>query len=312
MKLSAVEISFLLLVAPANLVAVGGERWPTCYPGVDCESSARQQQSLKNRSDTLDKTVELSKATVWEYGNLRMLDGTTIVTNGYGLLIQVAGDLVIDGEATIRSYKSYGKASGPNSRKPDQVARIEEQCSEPGRQPNAGPPGIDGPPGADGKDAGPIRIVVIGHARGSLVIENRGTDGSDGGRAGNGGRGINGCKGQQARGTLLSCAVAGGKGGDAGDGGTGGTGGQGGRAGNGGNVAIYGPNVGSLKVRIDTSPGKPGDGGAGGGGGAAGEPGDGGDGSLFCPGGSSGRLGQPGRSGPGGKAGGPGKSGTKL
>ena len=285
--------------------------WPTCYPGTNCARDLHERAELQQRTTVIGDDgmpIGIHKPTIWEFGNLRIRDGTTIITNGYPLSIHVQGNLVVEGTATITSFEPMIKPEashneiGSSNISPDKPSppRHASDCVKPSCRGINGVPGDageSGSAGADGKDAQPVRIEVLGAASGTLRIVNRGSDGEPGGIGAPGQRGGDGGSGGPASGSFLSCVGLPGDGGAGGNGGRGGDGGRGGRAGNGGSVYIKVARSDEIKILLDTAPGKPGSGGAGGQGGAPGVPGSGGSGTTLCNGGFRGYPGNPGENG---------------
>jgi hypothetical protein len=200
--------------------------------------------------------------------SVTLKDGAQIITNGYPVVIDLEGDLKINGFAIVRSFP----ASQPGAPRPSD--------------------------GKSGRDANFFKIEIHGDAVGSLQIDNRGEDGDPGKTGDPGPNGQTGASGNNAADHLFDCAHGGGDGAAGGRGGDGGKGGQGGKGGNGGDLDVQVSGDSSKFTLISKlDPGTPGKGGEGGPGGHGGAGGSGGSGSTYCHGGHSGPPGIDGQRG---------------
>lgn len=245
------------------------------------------------------------------YDKLTLSDGTIITTNGKDYDLLIRQELVIQGNAIIRSF--------PPTRVPS--AAPEAAMGGPGRSYDRGPntegapvatkgndggqglPGQTGMPGANGEDAGfiTLRFEPGAKGQGKLVIRNHGGVGGPGGKGGQGGPGGDGQQGGRGEDGVVDCASGPGNGGNGGNGGPGGLGGRGGDGGRGGTIVLQAASktiedwIESAELFVDGgTPGQPGPGGRGG---NPGQPGYGGRGSHRCQGKEADRMGAPGQPG---------------
>jgi hypothetical protein len=172
-------------------------------------------------------------------------DGILIVTNGdqLELYVGVGASLQIDGKAILRSFFAQSTRDNAN--------------------------------GHDGRDAGFVKIEIIGDARGTLEFDNHGENGNVGVRGAPGVAGTPGLRGENAADHLFDCAHGGGDGEPGGPGGKGLPGGKGGKGGNGGDIDIQvGGHRADFRLLVNTNPGTGGRGGDGGPGGLGGPGGE--------------------------------------
>ena len=228
---------------------------------------------------------DLQGPTEWTYPNIRVRGGTIIQTNGYDLTMAAPeGELIIEGQATIRSFPDdFSTPTPPQVPKAADGAVLGEadRCSN-GIKGNTGATGTTGTAGVAGKDAGPVKIIAH-EAKGTLLINNSGTNGGTGGRGGDGGDGGTGQRGGRGTAGVIDCSCGGASGGPGGDGGAGGTGGAGGRGGAGGDIFVDIFETQDLKLALASRGGMPGEFGLSGTGGNPGSGGLGGGGDgPFC------------------------------
>lgn len=262
----------------------------------------------------------LSGNTTLSYDKLEISDDTIITTSRYDLEIHIRQELILEGNAVIRSFDQTNSSQMPPT--PGQPTKASDgdsydrgprtegsSVASKGTDGGQGKLGAPGATGAVGYDAGliTIRLDPGAKASGTLVIRNNGGTGGAGGQGGQGGNGGDGQQGGRGQPAPIGCAKGPGEGGRAGDGGPGGAGGRGGDGGRGGTIVLQATSASVSKwfdsAVLTVDGGDPGKSGEGGQGGQSGQPGYGGRGSSGCQGKEADRMGQPGSPGkPGGES----------